>query len=41
MIFMTIYDGLKHTYHGYAREELKFYSAGGIMGLRQVRDLPI
>jgi len=37
MIFMTIYDGLKHTYRGYSHEELKFYPAGGVV----IKDKPI
>ncbi|MBB6107867.1 Predicted hydrolase of the alpha/beta superfamily [Mucilaginibacter lappiensis] len=31
MIFRTMYDGLKLTYHGYSKEGLSFYPAGGVL----------
>jgi predicted alpha/beta superfamily hydrolase len=31
MMFMTVYDGLKHTYAGYTNETLRFYPAAGIV----------
>ncbi|WP_419698598.1 alpha/beta hydrolase-fold protein [Mucilaginibacter sp. NFX135] len=31
MIFRTVYDGLKLTYHGYNKQDLNFYPAGGIL----------
>lgn len=31
MIFRTIYDGLKYTYAGFMKEEIKFYPANGIL----------
>ena len=34
MIFRTMYDGLKLTYHGYNKPSLNFYPAGGISPLR-------
>jgi predicted alpha/beta superfamily hydrolase len=36
MIFRTIYDGLKYTYAGFMKEEIKFYPANGIL----LRDKP-
>jgi predicted alpha/beta superfamily hydrolase len=31
MMFMTVYDGLKHTYDGYSNEALQFFPANGII----------
>ncbi|NHA02448.1 hypothetical protein G7092_01505 [Mucilaginibacter sp. HC2] len=36
MIFRTVYDGLKLTYHGYSKEGLNFYPEGGVL----MRDKP-
>ncbi|MEZ2337915.1 alpha/beta hydrolase-fold protein [Mucilaginibacter sp. RCC_168] len=31
MIFRTVYDGLKLTYHGYNKQDLNFYPMGGVL----------